>query len=388
MSSPQNHQKPYLFVDYIPAVLKENATWIVEYYVKNPFNDSLERKRNRVKPIPNKTERRKLARRMCTTINQKLESGWNPFVTEENVKSFSKINETFETFLNQINKKHQKNELRKDTVRAYTSYIKNLSEYLKRKNKLNDFITSYNEQILKDFLSYIYYDRNITATTHNNYLRFIKIFSNWLIDHKYISINPSLKLAKIKESDKTRCVIPYNTRIKIFKHLKETNLAYHNLCLFAFYCLVRRTEITKLKVENIVLKNSIIYITNNQSKNHRNFSITITNDLLPYLAHHIRKAKSDDYIFSANGFLPGPEKLTPKKISDTWSNYRKAIKFNKKYQWYSLKDTGITNFLQLGIPTIDVKNQARHYSIVQTEKYIPKTILKAVDGIKNANLNF
>jgi site-specific recombinase XerD len=152
--------------------------------------------------------------------------------------------------------------------------------------------------------------------------------------------------------------------------------------------LVRRTEITKLTVDSVILKNNIIYIKNNQSKNHRNFSITITNELKPYLISHIKNAEKTDFLFSAANFEAGPIQLQPKKISDTWNKYRNALKFNKTFQWYSLKDTGITNFLQLGIPTIDVKNQARHHSITQTEAYIPRTILKAVDGIKNANLNF
>jgi site-specific recombinase XerD len=388
MSTTQKPQKAYLFVDYVPAVLKENSIWIVEYYVKNPFTGELQRKRNRVRPISNKTERRKLAKRMCFNINNKLENGWNPFVTESNAKSFTKINEAFDIYTSQIKKRLQKNEIRFDSVRAYKSYIKNIIGFLESKDKLDDFITTFDEQILNEFLTHIYYDRNTTARTHNNYMRFIKIYCKWLVKYRYISINPSVNLSKITEGDKTRTVIPVDVRNKIFEHLKEDNITYYTLCLFAFYCLVRRTEITKLKVDSVILKNNIIYITNNQSKNHKNFSITITNELKPFISVHIKNAEKTDFLFSGDNFLPGQKQLEPKKISDTWNKYRNKLKFAKNYQWYSLKDTGINNFLQLGIPTIDVKNQARHHSITQTEAYIPKTILKAVDGIKNANLNF
>ncbi len=50
--------------------------------------------------------------------------------------------------------------------------------------------------------------------------------------------------------------------------------------------------------------------------------------------------------------------------------------------------TGITNYLSLGLPAIDVKNQARHHSITQTETYTPKSIIKSVDSIENANIDF
>ncbi len=47
MSSTQNRNVS-IFVDYIPAELKENLTWEIVYYVKNPLTGKLVRKRNRV----------------------------------------------------------------------------------------------------------------------------------------------------------------------------------------------------------------------------------------------------------------------------------------------------------------------------------------------------
>ena len=65
-----------------------------------------------------------------------------------------------------------------------------------------------------------------------------------------------------------------------------------------------------------------------------------------------------------------------------------ALDLPSNIQWYSLKDTGITDLLKAGIPLIDVKNQARHYSIKMTESYIPKEILEAEKSIQELNMSF
>ncbi|MBL4568645.1 MAG: hypothetical protein JKY69_02985 [Flavobacteriaceae bacterium] len=80
-----------ILVDYIPAELRENQTWEIVYYVKNPHTESLERKRNRVRPLKNITERRKLAKLLVSEINKKLRDGWNPFFETKGARELTKL---------------------------------------------------------------------------------------------------------------------------------------------------------------------------------------------------------------------------------------------------------------------------------------------------------
>lgn len=391
MSKLQKAKHLIPFIDYVPAELKENQTWEIVYYAIDPTesdpNNQLKRKRNRVKPMNNKTERRKFAKRIVQSLNEKLARGWTPFVNEKNVKSFAKLFDTLDIFFNQYQQQYRKGIVRKDTIRAYKSYINNFKQFVISINQENLFVNKFDENICRDFLDEIFYERENSAATHNNYLRFIGVFTRWLIKKRYISVDFSIHIKKIKESEKRRTVIPKETRDEIFNHLNKHNKGYYHLCRVAYYCLIRRTEFTKLKVSDVILVNGVINIPAHVSKNGKNQMITIPGILLHSFAAHLKTAKQTDFLFSEN-FKPGPKQLAPKKISDTWAALRRQLKFSKSYQWYSLKDTGITNYLQLGIPTIDVKNQARHHSITQTEAYIPKTILKAVDNIQSAKLNF
>ena len=380
------------FIDYIPAELKERKTWVIEYYAIDPYETNpskrLKRRRNRVKPMVNKTERRKFAKRIITNLNTKLAEGWTPFINEENKKSFTELKVIFEVFLKEVEQQIKKDVLRPDTLRAYNSYTNNFKKYLIDIRKENLFVNEFKEKLCRDFLNVIFFERNNSAKTHNNYLTFLGIISKWMIRKQYISNDPTKSISKIKETEKKRQIIPKTIRELIFKHFLKTNKGYHVLCLVAYYCLIRRTELTKLKVSDVILKNGIISIPGTISKNKKTQIVTIPLELMNFLVNHLNGSKNSDYLFSENKFKTGQKQLDPKKISDTWSKMRKALNIDDSYQWYSLKDTGITNYLQLGIPTIDVKNQARHHSISQTETYIPKTIMKAVDNIQLAKLNF
>ena len=48
-----------------------------------------------------------------------------------------------------------------------------------------------------------------------------------------------------------------------------------------------------------------------------------------------------------------------------------ALKFPAEWKFYSLKDTGITDQIRAGRDLIEVRDQARHYSLEQTDIYTP-----------------
>ena len=154
--------------------------------------------------------------------------------------------------------------------------------------------------------------------------------------------------------------------------------------MVTYYCFIRRTEITKLKVSDVNLFKGFILVSAENSKNRKTEAVTIPNIFLPILAQHLTKAKNTDYLFSNNDFKPGAKQLTPKKISDEWAKFRNKEKFDDKFQFYSLKDTGITDLLNSGIPAIKVRDQARHYDLKITESYTARNKF-ADEMIKNAD---
>ncbi|WGU70334.1 hypothetical protein QIU18_12990 [Capnocytophaga canimorsus] len=52
---------------------------------------------------------------------------------------------------------------------------------------------------------------------------------------------------------------------------------------------------------------------------------------------------------------------------------QEKYQFRKEVQFYSLKDTGITDLLNSGIPAVKVQTQARHSDLKVTEHYISRS---------------
>ena len=65
---------------------------------------------------------------------------------------------------------------------------------------------------------------------------------------------------------------------------------------------------------------------------------------------------------------------------------REQLRLPMKYQFYSLKDTGITELLERGVPAKYVKELADHSSLVVTERYMHQTEAKII--LKHNTLEF
>lgn len=365
--------KKSLFIDYIPAVLQATTgnNWMIVFYVKEPGKEKLKRFRRRVPKLKSKTERRKLAARMCGNINEKLTDGWTPFFDGYEANEYKKLIDVMDVFLEQCERRLKDHLFRPDSYRAYLSFANNIKNYLKEQGKENLFCVELTKDFIIKFLDYIYFDKKRTARTANNYLSFFSTLCTFLLDRKLIPSNPTNGIQKRKVGKKKREILPATLRNEIFKYLASQNPNYLTVCLTVYFCFIRRTEITKLLVKHVDLKNDTIFIPAEISKNKKDGVVTIPRKLKIMLVKHLENACMDDYLFSED-FTPGTTQLQPKKISDEWSKMRKVLKFANKYQFYSLKDTGITEMFLLGVPSKKIRDQARHYDIKITESYTPR----------------
>ncbi len=387
MSLSQNRNFNIPVVDYVPAELRINKDWRIIFYVKNPFTKKLVIKRLRVKPIKSIVERKKYARRITAELNSKLERGWNPYIEDNATKSFAIVTDVVKQYLKQLEKQVKDKTLRPDTERSYKSYLKNLVAFMKAKEEQDMYCINFTSAFILSFLDHIYYDRNNSAGTYNNYLIGLRIFSKYLLERDYISIDPTAKLNTKRKEKKKREMIPNNIRLEINTFLTSKNPNYLTLCLATYFCFIRRTELTKIKVKDVNIKKGYILINGENAKNHKTEPVTIPLEYMPHIIKHISGAKNTDFLFSANNYAPGEGQLNPKKISDEWSKMRTKLKFKNTYQFYSLKDSGITELLNTGIPAIKVRDQARHHDLKITEAYTNRN--KSADEIvRNINFNF
>ncbi len=373
---PLSSQIP--LVDYIPAELRElkNGTWRIVYYARIPGSTKMRLFKRRVRPMSNKKERRRYGKRMCAELNNKLHNGWSPFHEESSSSEYVTLKEALERFNTQNEKLYNGDQLRQASLKSYQSMANRLLTYIKEIDKEKMFCIEFNRSFVVNYKDYIYFKKKRTATTVNNYINFCQVLANYLVDRGYIKNNTITGIPLMKAEKKKREVIDQNSRKKIFRYYKENNQSYLTLCLMVFYCFIRRTELTRLKICDIQFDKGIIVLPARLSKNRKTQSVTIPKKLLERLENHISGYSSELYVFSNNNFKPGESTLKPKKISDTWRKMRAELALPDSYQFYSLKDSGITELFLMNVPLIKIRDQARHQDIRMTEKYTPRSYEK------------
>lgn len=375
-----------IFIDYKPAELRENKDWIIVYYAKNPVTQKLEMQRLRVPTMTNKTERLKHAKHIVTEINIKLYGGWSPFF-EQTGKSYKSFEDAVAEFLKYLNKQVKDMVFRADTLRTYTSNMNLVKQFIKEKGVGVKFALEINKQFVVQYLDWIYIDRGNSPRTRNNHLTFMKLFCSYLVNRGVLVENSAVGILPMKTPPKNREVFPPEIKEKIQQELATYTNGFNALCLMTYFCFVRNTELGKMKVNTVNLKENYIFLSKEISKNKKDEFVTIPTQYLPIITKHILNANPDHYLFSSDDFKTGLKQMPVRKIATAWEKIRDRLKLDSKYQFYSLKDTGITDLLNSGVPAIKVRDQARHYDIKITEIYTPRN--KGCDEmIQNANISF
>ncbi len=367
-------QSKILFIDYEPAEVKELSgnNWRIVFRVRIPGTNKMKRYRRRVKPMSNSKERLKFAKRICANINNKLASGWSPLLDSNEKNEYVLLTTALDKYLAHNENLKSKNQLREDSKRSYASMVKNLKEYLSLKGKESMFCVEFTRSFVTIYADYVHFSKGRASRTVNNYIGWCVTFGNYLKERGYTKTNLVEGTPTYKIEKKKREIIDNDSLKALFEYLKSHNKNYLTLCLIVYYCFIRRTEITKLKVKDVSLQDGLIIIPGSSSKNKKTDCVTLNKKMQMQLASHILNAHQSDYLFSKNNFAAGPQKLEPKKISDTWVKVKNSLKLKKTYQFYSLKDTGITALFKLNIPLINIRDQARHYDIKITESYTPR----------------
>lgn len=384
--NPTQKNKALAFVDYKPAELRTSKTWIIVYYARNPITNEMERFRNRVPALKNIRERKEYGQKIVFELNEKLKSGWLPFYEATEIKEFKTISYCVELYVEYLEKDFTAKEKRFDTLRSYRNVTKKFYAYLLEKEPKAKLILEIKKDVIIRYLDYLLYVKEVKAVTYNNNLILLGIFFKWCVERGYLKNNPAEGITKKKKQPKIRQILDAQTKTKLKEYGKE-NTAFYTACMLTYYCYIRTTEMTKIKVEDVRLFDGYIILHGCNTKNKKDEGVTIPNQLVELLSNHLAKANNSDYLFGYDNFAPGSKQLTAKKVTNKWNDFRTKNKVPSIYQFYSLKDTGITDLLNSGVPAIKVRDQARHYDLKITEGYTARNTT-CDETVRNSNFDF
>lgn len=363
--------KPVPGSDYRPCQLTEGKEWTISFYVKSPETGKLARQRIKVNRIKGPVgARRKAARAMMAAIDERLALGWNPLL----LKKAPFANVPLFTCLDRFIAIKEK-ELEGNSMRSYRSFIKIFRTWLEEHGFDG---TSYPAAVGKDVALAMMSDieEQMAAKTYNNYLSFFHGLFAWLIEKGYTDSNPFGDIRKKPKrlTKKKRRVLSDGELQALREFCERENPEFWAMCALTYYCCIRPKELALLRCSDIDLQEQTVHIRADVAKNDNESFRTIPDEAMDII-RKLDLRKPDWFLFGQHpdtgDFTPAPRMICSRKIAKWWDQHvRRALGFGQDIQFYSLKDTGITDMLDRGVSINSVRKQADHSSVAVTAVYV------------------
>lgn len=215
-------------------------------------------------------------------------------------------------------------------------------------------------------------------------------FLDWMKDKGYIPANvfTGIKRKPRRLMAKKRRMLTDEELGTLFTWLQENNPEYLAVCLLCYCCFMRPKEIALLRCGDIDIRKQLVHVRAEIAKNDKESFRTIPDAMMPAI-RRLDLSKKDWFLFGdhpgvRSDFRPSREAGAKKRFSDYWATtVREACGFGMEVQFYSQKDTGITNMLGEGVAINLVQQQADHSSVAMTALYVGHKA-SASEELKNA----
>lgn len=365
MLSEKRHYSLKTVLGYsLPVYHETGDKHYVDFYIKDPATGKFRRKKYHLDSVRSKRERKSVATELITELTRKLRSGWNPFAENGSARSATKLEEIFERYI-----RHVSQDCRRKTIHCYTSRVNVLREYMSTLSAPPVYAYQFTREFVIDFLDWVYFDREVTPRTRNNYMNWCYGFCEFMVNRRYLEKNPAENIGKSKEKPKKRKPLSPAMLSAMREHLETESRHFLLACMFEYYCFIRPTELSYLRIRDIDLREQSVRVSGEYSKNKRDGKVALP-DVLGRLLVELGTFDypGEWYLFSRN-FRPGREKAGADQFNKRWVKMRRRLGWSDEFQFYSLKDTGIRDLANSeGI--VVARDQARHTDISTTNKYL------------------
>ena len=378
---------PHAHLDYVPPKLHRGQTsWYISYYVKNPATGKLKLFRVKVNRYHNQKERIQAAKEIMAGLQERLALGWNPMVSKAAPMATVPAFQVFDTYL-----RVKMKEMEKQSYATYASYVRIFRGWLESQGCTGTTpISAITEGTARQYMNYLETEKSVSPRSYNNYLSFMVTFLDWMKDKGYIPANvfTGIKRKPRRLMAKKRRMLTDEELGTLFTWLQENNPEYLAVCLLCYCCFMRPKEIALLRCGDIDLRKQLVHVRAEIAKNDKESFRTIPDAMMPAIRRldlsHREWFLFGDHPGVRSDFRPAREAGAKKRFSDYWATtVREACGFGMEVQFYSQKDTGITNMLGEGVAINLVQQQADHSSVAMTALYVGHKA-SASEELKNA----
>ena len=365
---------------YLPARLAiKKDRWEIVYYQTDPKDGQRKRHRetgdlNRIHEL---RERKRQAAALIGRINALLPAGY-PYQSPEQTEARAAtptLCDAVQMAL-AIKLKTDREETRKD----YRSICGVFLRWAEQGRVGAMPALEFSKRHALDFLDYVATRPNksgadLSNRTWNNYKTKISTVFNELVKREVLAENPFRGITKKPVWGKSRRKCTPDERAAIAAWLWEHDYYLFLFVTLEYYCLLRGTELRRLRAGDFDMSQGIICLAAQHSKTKR--------ERFPTMTAYVREILQDkrfadiptNYFVFGDGGAPNPKKAWPRTWA--WKRFRRCLdalldsgrlRDAEGISPYSFKDTGVTDWLRL-LPLPQVMQQAGHINPGTTMLY-------------------
>lgn len=376
------------FIGYIPPIWKKNPSFgeYIEYQVLNPATMKMERQRIRLTKLSTKFKSRVEFKghvmKIISDLTGKLAGGWTPYGETQDVREFTPICVAIDAYIEDKGR-----DLRQASMVSYTSVANILMDWLKA-NGLGEMASHLlNHRIAMRFMDELLKRPKFNNNTYNTYLKKYRACFSWMVLHGYCKENPFEKIPTRMKQEKQRGLIPKDAREKVLNFVRQSDMPNYEIVMhLVFTSLIRPSEIERLQVRDIDLKNKCIHVPPEKAKTHKERFAPLSDDCINLLIPLLAKGTKPDWYIINSQYECGPKPAYHGMFKKHWMKIRKACELPNDMQLYSLKDSGITELLESGLDPLTVMKAADHHDLTTTTKYASHRDNDMINKVRRANV--
>jgi integrase/recombinase XerD len=194
-------------------------------------------------------------------------------------------------------------------------------------------------------------DKEVNTKTRNNYLRVLRGFFNWCVQHNYLQANPFTPIKALTERKKTvKRFISDDELAAVKTYLTNKNDPFWLACQLC-YLTIRPKEICRIRIQDVDLINQTIIIQREDAKDDEMRLVSVPDSVIQQIRLHIGN-KPKQYFLIAHDFRPGAVASIPRYIHEKWYRLRKLLRIDERVKFYGFKNSGMRAMIKAGL-TID-----------------------------------
>lgn len=358
--------------------------WMVCFTFKDKLTGHCKRLQFRgpINSYHNKEERILYGNALKDYWKKQLKAGYNPFAENDDLPLTRPLITQALDLILQI----KATSCGDRTMQTYRYVVKLFKAWLTDNRLHNIFIHQFDLQYARAYMDHLAIKKGYSGRTFNDQLTVLSTFYNCMIDRDWVEKNPFRKIKKVPV-EVGRNIAYSDTEKELLKnHLKQHDRQLYYFTQFIYYGFIRRSELTRLKIDNIDWNNMSIVIPSNASKNKKQESVVIPDSFVQILKEMGLQDLPGSWFIFGRYLKPGPvQYINYNHISTRHNKIAKGLGIDTEKGLYSWKHSGACAAYQvLNGDMYSLMRQLRHTELTTTQIYLKSLGLVDNAAIRNA----